>query len=81
MLLFARRVEHAHDVTVYCPHHANPRQHRWPVLFATCVSACIAAYHSSMSRSTFGSLMMYWAASRSVTSGFPARQLDRIESR
>jgi hypothetical protein len=33
MLLFARRVEHALDVTVYCPHHANPREHRWPVLF------------------------------------------------
>jgi hypothetical protein len=33
MLVLARRIEHAFDVTVQCSHDANSRKHRWPVMF------------------------------------------------
>ena len=50
-----------------------------PSCSATNNSAAIAACHSSESCSAFGSLVMYCAASRSVTNGFSARQDDLIE--
>jgi hypothetical protein len=70
MRVFARRVEHPLDVTVYRSHDADARKHRWPVMFSTGNNACIAACHSSASCSALGSFVMYCAASRSVTSGF-----------
>ena len=30
VLVFARRIEHALDVTVQCPHDTDARKHRWP---------------------------------------------------
>jgi hypothetical protein len=33
MLVLPRRVEHPFDVTVERSHHANSREHRWPVMF------------------------------------------------
>jgi len=33
MFVFARRIEHALDVSADHPHYANPRAQRWPALF------------------------------------------------
>ena len=49
-----------------------------PPCSPTSISHSIAASQFGTSRSVFGNLMMYCAASRSVTNGFPARHHDRI---
>jgi hypothetical protein len=43
MMILARRVEHAFDVTVQGSHHAYPGEHRWPVMFCNEQWAFIAA--------------------------------------
>jgi hypothetical protein len=70
MLVFARRVKHALDVPVDRSHDTDAREQRWPVLFCDQQQRFHRGRHSSASCSAFDSLVMYVAASRSVTIGF-----------
>ena len=71
MLVFEGRVKHGLDVPVDRPHDADAREQRWPVLVLRPAigPASRLATHRHRVR-PWGSLVMYVAASRSVTSGF-----------
>jgi hypothetical protein len=72
MVVFPIRIEHALNVAVQRSHDADAREHgRGPPDVATSIRASIAACHSAVPASFFGSATMYAAASFSVTSGLP----------
>jgi hypothetical protein len=45
-------------VTVKRSHHADPGEHRWPVMFGNQQERCHCSLHSSASCSAFGSMVM-----------------------
>jgi len=79
MLVFPRRIEHAFDVAVQRSHHTIRANIGGPLCSATSNSACIAACHSSASRSALGSLVMALRRVAERNQWFPALQNDRIE--
>jgi hypothetical protein len=40
MLVLPRLVQHPFDVSVQCSHHANSREHRWPIMFSNQHESC-----------------------------------------
>jgi hypothetical protein len=52
MVVFAIGVKYSLDLSVERPHHPNTREHRWPT---PRISASIAACHSAVACSAFGS--------------------------
>jgi hypothetical protein len=68
MMLFAIGIENPFDVTVQCPHDANPRKHRRSaVAFGDQIKVSTAVCHPSICCSAFGSFWIYLAASSRVT--------------
>src|SRR6266849_11121851 len=79
MLVFEGRVKHGSTcrlIALMMPMRAN---NGGPSCSVTSNSTSIAACHSSASCLALDSLVMYVAASRSVTGSFPAGHRDRID--
>jgi hypothetical protein len=71
MMILPVRIKHPLNVSVQCPHDADASKHRRPACSATSIRLSIAARHSAVSATFFGSAMMYAAAYLSVKSWRP----------
>jgi len=71
MLVLPRRVEHAFDVTIQCPHDTDAGEHRRPAVFRDQQQRLHRGLPFGVSCSAFGSSVMYSAASRKVISFLP----------
>jgi hypothetical protein len=79
MLVFARWVEHAFDVTVQCTHHAYAREHRWSVMLCNQQKSLhrgLPFFGIGFCFEKFGDVLRR-VAERDQR--FSARQCDRIE--
>jgi hypothetical protein len=71
MCAFAGRVQHALDVPVKRPQHADVRVHKWPTIFRGHDDRFAGRLPFRACCADFGSFKMYAAASLSVTIGKP----------
>jgi hypothetical protein len=71
MMILPIRIKDALNVSVQCPHDADASNIVGPPDSATSIRLSIAARHSAVSASFFGSAMMYAAAYLSVKSWRP----------